>query len=86
MSSVASTLFIGDLAVYCTRDNLETAFSAFGAIKSIRIKKDEKSGKCLAYGFIEFEHVGSAVNALQQMNGYVLCGRPLRYFVESSAS
>ncbi len=76
--SSAYTLFVGDLSIYCTKEDIERAFSPFGTIKDIRIKKDEQTGKYLSYGFVEFEEVSAAVNALQNMNGYVLCGRPMR--------
>ncbi len=72
------TIFVGDLSVYCTKDDLIQVFSTFGPIKDIRIKQDEETGKYLSYGFVEFEHVSSAVNVLRTMNGYVLCGRPMR--------
>ncbi len=79
MNSCAYTLFVGDLSIYCSREDLENVFSRFGSIKDIRIKRDEETGKNLSYGFVEFEHVSCAADALQHMNGYVLCGRPLRF-------
>jgi RNA recognition motif-containing protein len=69
---------VGDLSIYCTKEELESVFCVFGPIRDIRIKCDELTGKNLSYGFIEFESVTSAVNVLTRMNGYVLCGRPMR--------
>ncbi len=77
-TSSSYTLFVGDLSIYCTKEELESVFNVFGPIRDIRIKCDELTGKNLSYGFIEFESVTSAVNVLTRMNGYVLCGRPMR--------
>lgn len=78
------SLFVGDLSIYCTKDDLEKVFSTFGPITDVRIKQDEKTGKNLSYGFVDFANVSSALNVLKNMNGFVLCGRPLRLVLVTS--
>ncbi len=78
MSSPVYTLFVGDLSIYATKEDLVKVFSSFGTIQDVRIKRDDATGKNLSYGFIEFQNVSSAVDVLKSMNGFVLCGRPMR--------
>lgn len=78
MNCSTYSLFLGDLSVFCTKEDLEQLFSPFGTITDIRIKQDMNTGKKLSYGFVEFDNINSAINVLKNMNGYVLCGRPLR--------
>jgi len=78
MDNTSYSLFIGDLSVFCTREDLKQLFSPFGLITDIRIKQDMNTGKKLSYGFVEFDNINSALNVLRTMNGYVLCGRPMR--------
>lgn len=72
------SLFLGDLSVFCTREDIENVFSQFGRVTDVRIKEDLHTGKKLSYGFVEFDNINSTMNALNSMNGFVLCGRPLR--------
>ena len=76
-----SSLFIGNLAIFCTERDIEEAFSPFGIILSISIKCDEETNKNLSYGFIKFASEISAVEAMNSLNGQLLCGRPLRFLI-----
>jgi RNA recognition motif-containing protein len=71
-------LFLGDLSMHCSELDLEEAFSPFGTIVEIRIKRSKETSKTLSYGFLEFASAASAVTAMNEMNGMVLKGRPLR--------
>lgn len=72
-----STLFLGDLSIYCTEKDIQEVFSSFGAIDCIQLKK---GGDCLhlCYGFVKFLYRESADLALSTMNGKIFLGRPLR--------
>ena len=73
------TLFIGDLASFVRREDIEEAFSSFGNISSIRIKFRKGCGNINGgYGFIRFVNRLSAVKAMEQMDGFMLKGRALR--------
>jgi RNA recognition motif-containing protein len=78
MNKLPSTLFIGDLSIFCTIQDIEKVFSTFGPIVDIRIKRDENTNKNLSYGFVKYVLVNSAEQALNNLNGFVLCGRPMR--------
>jgi RNA recognition motif-containing protein len=72
------SIFVGNLAIFCTEKDIEEAFSPFGQILSISIKCDEETSKNLSYGFIKFASEISAHQAMKSLNGSILCGRPLR--------
>jgi RNA recognition motif-containing protein len=71
-------LFLGDLSMHCSEADLEEAFAPYGTIVEIRVKRSKETAKTLSYGFLEFASASSAVNAMNDMDGVVLKGRPLR--------
>lgn len=73
-----SSLFVGDLSIFCSEAEIESAFSAFGDILEIKIMRSEETSRNLSYGFIKFVSSSSAKKAMSEMNGVLLCGRPLR--------
>jgi RNA recognition motif-containing protein len=78
MSDLRSTLFIGNLSVFCTEHDIEQLFSQYGSILEIRMAKSEDQSKHLSYGFVKFANVASAQIAMHDLDGYILCGRPLK--------
>eukprot|EP01035_Chromulina_nebulosa_P040862 gene40862-55223_t len=72
------SIFVGNLAIFCTERDMEEAFSPFGQILSISIKCDEETNKNLSYGFVKYSSEISAHQAMKALNGKILCGRPLR--------
>lgn len=79
MADLRSTLFVGNLSVFCTEKEIEQVFTPYGHILEIRMAKSEDQSKHLSYGFIKFANVASAQLAMHDLNGVVLCGRPLKY-------
>lgn len=77
-NSGKSSLFIGDLAIFCSEREIEDAFSPFGEIQEIKIMRSEETSRNLSYGFIKFSSALSAKRAMTELNGVILCGRPLR--------
>lgn len=73
-----SSLFIGDLAIFCSERDIEEAFAPYGEIQEIKIMRSEETSRNLSYGFIKFSTPQSAKIAMNQLNGVILCGRPLR--------
>lgn len=71
-------LFLGDLSIFCTEKDIEDAFSSYGEIVNVRIQRSKETSRALSYGFIEFSCETAAVTAMNEMNSYVLKGRPLR--------
>ena len=70
------SLFLGDLACFCTEQDVVRLFQKFGSIETVRLMRG-KEQKCLGYGFITFADVRGASAALEA-NGSVLVGRPIK--------
>lgn len=73
----ARALFVGDLSYFCTEVELAAAFSQFGPIESMEIKRG-RHGDSLMHGFIEFKNEADAAQALLVMQGSTFMGRKLR--------
>lgn len=74
MSFHSSTLFLGDLSMYCCEKDIYVLFERFGPIESIILKKNNQH----CYGFLCYQDPRSAEIALRSMSGTVLHGRKLR--------
>jgi RNA recognition motif-containing protein len=72
------SVFIGDLSVYCTEQDVQGLFQRFGAIEAVKLKRGSVDRTHLSYGFVRFVSVESAQNALCQLQGYVFLGRPIK--------
>ena len=71
------TLFLGDLSIHCTRQDILQMFSPFGAIERITLKVGVAMTG-LGYGFISFTDADSAERAMQSLQGAILLGRAVR--------
>lgn len=74
----AFSLFLGDLSYFCTEADLQQSFSKFGEILDIRIIRNKATKKSLSYGFIDYAAASAASNAMNEMNGKIVCGRAVR--------
>lgn len=74
----STSLFLGDLSVYCTEKDVFSLFQGFGPIESIQLKRKSTSNGRPSYGFIQFRFKESAEEALRVMNGRVVHGRAIR--------
>lgn len=72
------TLFVGDLSIFSTEDDLQDLFAPFGDLIEAKVIRCEETKKNLSYGFVKFGSYEAAINAMSQVNGHVLGGRPLR--------
>ncbi len=73
-----TSLFVGDLSIFCTEQELEKAFSPFGVLLEIKIMRSEETSRNLSYGFVKFSSPNSAKAAMNELNGVMLCGRQMR--------
>jgi RNA recognition motif-containing protein len=76
-----TTLFLGDLSVYCTERNIFELFQNFGQVECVQIKKSEDGSipkPHLCYGFVKFHHRACAELAFSTANGKIFLGRPIR--------
>ena len=71
------TLFLGDLSIHCTREDIIRLFSPYGVIERITLKVGVAMTG-LGYGFISFSNTEQAYAAMQGLQGTILLGRALR--------
>lgn len=72
-------LFLGDLSIFCTEQDIVDTFQEYGEIVDVRIQRNKDTSRALSYGFIDFSTEEAAKRAMEERNGFVIKGRPLRY-------
>lgn len=77
-SSTTATLFVGDLSIFCSEEHLRLVFGQYGVIEEVKIIRCENTHKNLCYGFVRLIEGQAAASAMNELNGKLLCGRPLR--------
>ena len=75
---MSKKLFVGGLAWATDDAGLAEAFRQFGEIAEAKVITDRDTGRSRGFGFVSFEVVGAAQQALEGMNGRELDGRTLR--------
>lgn len=75
-------LFIGNLSASTTEEELQTLFSEFGTVRSMKLVTDLFSGQCKGFGFIEMEgHEARA--AIAGLDGKDFNGKPIKVNFET---
>lgn len=74
-----TSLFVGDLAQFCSENDVNDLFSKHGELTEVRIMRNNTTKKPLCYGFVTFAETESAKSALESLNGTPFQGRNLRY-------
>jgi RNA recognition motif-containing protein len=75
-------LFVGNLPPSTREADLETLFSEFGKVRSIKLVSDVFTDECKGFGFIEMEgHEARA--AIAGLDGKDFNGKPLRVNFET---
>ena len=70
-------IYIGNLSPKTTEDELRGAFEEFGEVDSVRIIKDNFTGKSKGFGFVEMPNQSQAQEAITGLNGKELGGSAL---------
>ena len=74
---MGNKLYVGNLP-YSVRDNdLEQAFSAFGAVTSAKVMMERDTGRSKGFCFVEMGSDAEAQAAIQGMHGQALGGRAI---------
>ncbi|CAF4873769.1 unnamed protein product [Rotaria sp. Silwood1] len=71
-------IYIASIHPDLTENEIQSVFEAFGKIKSCTVAKDPATNKHKGYGFIEYETVQAAQDAINSMNLFDLGGQYLR--------
>jgi RNA recognition motif-containing protein len=71
-------IYVGNLAYEVTEEDLKEAFEAFGEIETIRVSKDNNTGRSKGFGFVEMSNNTDAQSAIDGLNDQELKGRALK--------
>jgi RNA recognition motif-containing protein len=79
-----TTLLVGNLSPKTTASDLQTVFSAFGEITSLRIARDQ-AGHARGFALVDLEHRAAAI-AVQALKGVELRGQTMDVVVDRPLS
>ncbi|NUM52391.1 MAG: RNA-binding protein [Candidatus Hydrogenedentes bacterium] len=71
-------IYVGNLSYSASDDDLRTAFSAYGTVKSASVIMDKMTGQSRGFGFVEMSSKSEGEAAIEGLNGKDLKGRALR--------
>lgn len=71
-------IYVGNLSYSATDEDLRTAFSAYGTVKSASVIMDRTTGQSRGFGFVEMATKSEGDAAIEGLNGKDLKGRALR--------
>ena len=68
-------IYVGNMSLQATEDDLRQAFEAFGQVESVNIVKDRLSGESRGFGFVQMASKDEAQAAIDGMNEKDLKGQ-----------
>ena len=71
-------IYVGNLSYEVTEADLQEAFEGFGQTESVKIIKDNYSGRSKGFGFVEMSNNTDAQSAIENLNDKELKGRALK--------
>jgi cold-inducible RNA-binding protein len=72
-----TNIFVGNLSYQTRQDELEAAFTAYGAVERVSVVTDRDTGQPRGFAFIEMTNRNEASDAIAGLNGAELNGRAL---------
>ncbi|KAF8112706.1 hypothetical protein N665_0062s0054 [Sinapis alba] len=76
-SGGARRLYVGNLHVNMSEDDLRKVFESFGSVELVQVPRDE-TGHCKGFGFIQFARFEDARNALNLNGQLEIAGRAIK--------
>jgi RNA recognition motif-containing protein len=77
MEDIRMNIYVGNLSYETTEENLKEAFEVFGEVNTVKIIKDNYTGRSKGFGFVEMPAKAEAQSAIEGLNGNDLKGRSL---------
>jgi RNA recognition motif-containing protein len=75
---MGTRLYIGNLSFNTNPDSIRSQFESCGAVTDVHMVTDRETGRSRGFAFVTMGTEAEAAKAIQQMNGAMLDGRPLR--------
>ncbi len=70
-------IYVGNLSYKVTEEDLKEAFEVFGAVDTVKVIKDNYTGRSKGFGFVEMPANAEAQAAIEGLNEKDLQGRSL---------
>jgi RNA recognition motif-containing protein len=77
MEDIRMNIYVGNLSYEVTEEDLKEAFEVFGKVDTVKVIKDNYTGRSKGFGFVEMPAKSEAESAIQGLNGKDLKGRSL---------
>lgn len=74
---MSNKLYVGNLAFATTEDQIAELFAQFGTVDSVNLITDRDTGRSKGFAFVEMSSREEAQEAISQLDGSSLDGRPL---------
>jgi RNA recognition motif-containing protein len=74
---MSTKLFVGNLSLKTTENDLQEAFAAHGQVVEANLMMDRMTGRSRGFAFITYSTAEEAQKAIEAMNGAQLDGRAL---------
>jgi len=74
---MGTKLYVGNLAFSTTENELQELFAQAGAVQEVTLMQDKFTGKSRGFAFVTMGSDQDAQNAISQLNGKTVEGRPL---------
>ncbi len=71
-------IYVGNLSYEVTEEDLKEAFDAFGATETVKVIKDNYTGRSKGFGFVEMPSEAEGQSAIDGLDGKELKGRTLK--------
>ena len=71
-------LYVGNLAFSTTEETIRSTFAEFGEVVEAKLMVERETGRSRGFAFVQMATAEGAKAAIEQMNGALLDGRPLR--------
>lgn len=73
---MSQSIYVGNLPWEITEQELTDLFSPFGEVSAVKMVNDHETGRFRGFSFVEMEN--GANEAIQELNGRELMGRPMK--------
>ena len=71
-------IYVGNLSYEVTEEDLKEAFEVFGEVETVKVIKDNYTGRSKGFGFVEMPAKDGAQSAINELNDKELKGRTLK--------
>ena len=71
-------IYVGNLNYNVTEEELQEVFSEFGSVASVKIIKDQHTGRAKGFAFIGMDQEEDGKNAIEKLNQTEIFGRTIK--------